>query len=310
MIYRKYSEFLKQKYGEKVYKLPIKLKGTWPNRDGSIGDNGCSFCGDEGGSFENLEPDIPIADQLAINKNHISKKYNAKKFIAYFQNYTNTYFNINKFKKMINQAIDEDIVAIYISTRPDCIDDEQLEYLKKVKEKYKIDIVIELGLQTANYKVLYNINRGHGLAEFIDAVIRCNNNKIDICTHIIIGLPDDKDIDIIETAKIISALKIQQVKIHALYILKNSVFGKMYESGKLETIGKDEFIDRVILFLRYLDPSIVIQRLIGRSSEEDSLFSNWSTSWWKIQDEILNKMTKNGYRQGDLFNYLIPKRSK
>lgn len=302
--YTVYSDFLSNKYGTKVYKLPIKLDGTCPNREEGCG---CHFCGEEGGSFENLDPSLSVKEQLTKNKAYIAKKYNAKKFIAYFQNYTNTYIEFERFKKVISAAIDKDIVAIYISTRPDCISNKQLEFLESISKEFEIDIVMEIGLQTINYKILRDINRGHGLAEFIDSVIRCKTYGIDICVHVLIGLPGEEEIDVVETAKLLSTLKIQQVKLHALYVLKDTVFGELFENGKLELITKDEYIDRVILFLRFLDPQIVVQRLIGRSPLEDSLFSNWSTSWWKIRDEIIDIMDMKKYYQGDLFDYLEPK---
>lgn len=303
--YNKYSDYLVSRYGEKVYKLPIKLSGTCPNRD--INNVGCYFCGEEGGSFKNLDPSMDIKNQLKTNREYISKKYNSNKFIAYFQNYTNTYMSLDNFKESIYSSISDDIVAIYISTRPDCITNDQLDFLKSVIQEYKLDIVMEIGLQTSNYKVLNRINRGHGLAEFIDAVIRCKSYGIMVCAHVLIGLPGDEVLDTIETSKIISALKIDQIKLHALYILKDTEFGRQYLDNKLEVISKDEYIKRVILFLRYLSPEVIVQRLIGRSPVEDSLFSNWSTSWWKIRDEIVNIMDLNNYYQGDLFDYLAPK---
>lgn len=303
--YNKYSDFLVKRYGEKVYKLPIKLSGTCPNRDE---DNiGCHFCGEEGGSFENLDPAMDVKNQLKTNREYISKKYNSNKFIAYFQNYTNTYMSFSIFKESIYSSISDDIVAIYISTRPDCITNDQLAFLKRIKLEYDLDIVMEIGLQTSNYKVLNRINRGHGLAEFIDAVNRCKKYGIDICTHVLIGLPGDEILDTIETSKIVSALKVDQIKLHALYILKDTEFGKQYLEHNLEVISKEEYIERVIIFLRYLSPEVVVQRLIGRSPLEDSLFSNWSTSWWKIQEETINIMELNNFYQGDLFDYLVPK---
>lgn len=304
-IYREYSNYLYEKYGEKVYKIPIKLNGSCPNRL-KHGGRGCSFCGEDGGSFENLDPSISVEDQLKQNIEYISKKYKARKFIAYFQNYTNTYLDFTTFKNIILKTIIDDVVGVYISTRPDCVTNEQLEFLYKLKKKYGIEILLELGLQTANYKTLYSINRGHGLAEFIDCVIRCRTYDIKTCAHILIGLPSDTEVDIIETSRIVSALKVDQVKIHALYIVENTEFADEYKKGNLNLITKEEYIDLVIAFLRNLDPQIVVQRLIGRSPKDISLFSNWNTSWWKIKDNILDKMQEFNFRQGDLFTYLVP----
>lgn len=306
MVYRKYSTYLKDRYGEKIYKLPIKINGSCPNRDGTIGWGGCSYCGEEGGSFENLDGSLSVKSQIETNKAYISKKYKAKKFIAYLQNFTNTYMPIDRFKESIYQALGDDIVAIYISTRPDSITDQQLSFLKKIKEAESIDILFELGLQSVNYKILKDMNRGHGLAEFIDACLRIRAYDFEICTHMIVGLPMEERIDVVEGARILSSLKVDQVKLHALYLVKNTVYGSKYLKGELEVISLEEYKTRVILFLRNLSPEIVVQRLIGRSSEEDSLFSNWGVSWWKIQDEIISEMEASGFYQGDLFDGFSP----
>lgn len=303
-VYNTYSNYLQNKYGEKVYKLPIKLDLTCPNRDGNLGVGGCTFCGEEGGSFENHSKNLPIREQLKRNKSHISKKYKAKKFIPYFQNFSNTYMELSTFKKSIKEAIIDDIVAISISTRPDSIKIEHLNYLKSIEEKFNIDIIIELGLQTVNYKTLNKVNRGHTLAEFIDAVQMIKDYKFRICTHIILNLPWDDMDDVIENAKIISALKIDEVKLHSLYLMKDTKMTKQYINKEFTLIDKNEYIERVIVFLEYLDPNIVIQRLLGRAPEKDSIFVNWGISWWKIRDEIIEKMIINKIRQGDKYNYL------
>lgn len=303
-VYNTYAEFMKNKYGEKVYKLPVKLNLTCPNRDGSLGCGGCIYCGEEGGSFGNLSKALSVREQLRSNKDYIGKKYKAKKFVAYFQNFTNTYMDLDRFKTYILDAIDDDIVGISISTRPDCVNDKYLEFLEKIQDEHKVEITIEMGLQSVNYKTLEIINRGHGLAEYIDACIRLKKHGIRNCTHLILNLPWDDRIDVIENAKILSSLGVEEIKLHSLYIVKNTKLAKMYEADEISMITRDEYIDRVILFLRYLDDKIIVQRLLGRAPEDEVLFENWGESWWKIRDEIVEKMVENNYRQGDLFDYL------
>lgn len=303
-VYNTYSKYLNDKFGEKVYKLPISLPLTCPNRDGTVGSGGCIFCGDEGGAFENLSSSLTVKEQLERNKKYIGERYKAKKFIAYFQNFTNTYLPFEKFVDCIEAALIDDIVGISISTRPDCINDKYLEYLSKVKEEYNIDITIELGLQTVNYLTLEKINRGHTLAEYIDASIRIKRYNLRNCTHIILNLPWDNDIDVVENAKVLSALGIEEVKLHALYIVDKTDLGNLYKQGEITLISKEEYVERVILFLEYLNPSIVIQRIIGRAPEENLLFVNWNESWWKIRDEIVSIMEFRHSRQGIKFNYL------
>lgn len=303
-VYNPYSKYLVERFGEKVYKLPINLPLTCPNRDGTLGTGGCIFCGAEGGSFENLSSNLKIKEQLESNKDYIGKRYKANKFIAYFQNFTNTYLPLEDFKKIIEESIIDDIVGISVSTRPDCISDEYLSYLKEIKDKYDLEITVELGLQTVNYRSLENINRGHTLGEYIDATMRIKKFGLRNCTHLILNLPWDEDIDVVENAKVISALGVEEIKLHALYIVENTKLADMYKSNEIELISRDEYIERVILFLEYLSPDVVVQRVIGRAPEENLVFVNWNESWWKIRDEIVSIMEERKSKQGIKYNYL------
>lgn len=302
ILYKKYSEYLKTKYGEKIYKLPINLPITCPNR---INGQGCSFCAEIGTGFEAADASISVTEQLNSTKQLIENKYKAKKYIAYFQNYTNTFMALEQFRAYIMEAaINKDIVEISISTRPDCIRESYLDVLLDISNTYHVDINIELGLQTANYHTLDFINRGHGLAEFIDAVLRIKKYPFTICTHVILNLPEDTMRDTIETAKILSALNIDIVKLHSLYIAKNTKLSCQYKNGTINICSKEEYFERVISFLEYLSPDIVIERLFSRVPEEDADFSNWNTSWWKLQDELLDKMNVLDVYQGKRFDYL------
>lgn len=303
-IYNVYSQYLKEQYGEKVYKIPINLPVTCPNRDGTIARGGCTYCGEIGAGFESLSNNISVEEQVNTNIEYIGEKYKANKFIAYFQNFTNTYLPLNLFKKYIRAACHDKVVELSISTRPDCIREEYLLFLQKISKEKDIKITIELGLQTVNYHTLEKINRGHTLAEFIDAVLRIKKYGFKICCHLILNLPWDNETDVLESAKILSALNIEYIKLHSLYIEKKTIMGEQYTRGEIRLITKDEYVDRVILFLEYLSPDIVIQRLIGRAPEETTLFMNWNTSWWKIRDEIIEEMHKRSTFQGIKFQYL------
>ena len=300
MIYREYSKFLVEKFGEKVYKLPVKLDLTCPNRDGTCGVGGCIFCGEEGGSFENNEGSV--LEQLSKDKSLIKKRYKAEKYIAYFQNFTNTYLDFEKFKDNINQCMLDDIVGISISTRPDCLENEYLDFLSEVNKSRMI--TLEVGLQTVNYHTLKKINRGHGLAEFIDASIRAHKRGLRICAHVILNLPWDNKDDVIETARILNALEIEEVKLHALYVVDGTKLATMYKNNEIDIISLEEYKERVILFLQHLNKDVVVQRVIGRAPEENSLFCNWNTSWWKIRDEIVSEMEEKNLYQGQ-FNERI-----
>lgn len=302
ILYYKYSEYLKEKYCEKVYKLPINLPISCPNR---IGNNGCTFCADVGTGFEAMHAAIPVTTQLEQTKSRIERKYKAKKFIAYFQNYTNTFMPLSQFQTYIWEAASvPDIVEISVSTRPDCIRTDYLDVLLEVARVKKIHITIELGLQSVNYHTLDFIHRGHGLAEYIDAVLKIKKYPFHICTHMILNLPGDTMRDAVEGAKLLSALQIDIVKLHSLYIAKNTTLSKQYKDGTITVCSKEEYIERVIAFLNHLSPEIVVERLFSRIPEEDAVFSNWNTSWWKLQDELLEKMQQQQAYQGKDFHYL------
>ncbi len=298
--YYPYSEYLKNKYGEKVYKLPLNLPVDCPNR---INGRGCSFCAESGTGFEALDNQVPVREQLEKNRIHIERRYHAHKFIAYFQNYTNTFLPLEIFEKYVKEAAGyPGIVEIAVSTRPDCISREYLDILKSVSQK--VCITVELGLQTVNYHTLIQMNRGHTLAEFIDAVFAVKRYGFELCTHIILNLPGDSLTDVIETAKILSAMKIQTVKAHSLYIAKNTALCESYEKGRISLCSKDEYLERLAVFLEYLDPQIAVERLFSRVPEKDSVFCNWGCSWWKLRDELLDTMRKSGRYQGRRFDYL------
>ncbi len=304
MIYNTYSDYLKNKYGERVYKLPVNLPITCPNRDGTCSEGGCIFCAEVGAAFENLPVTMSVSEQIDENMRFIGSKYKADKFIAYFQNFTNTYMPLDVFKENITAAVKDKIAEIAISTRPDCIRDDYMKFLYELSQKTGINISIELGLQSVNYKTLKKINRGHTLAQFIDAVLTIKKYGFETCVHLILNLPWDDMEDVTECARIISALGVNQVKLHSLYIAKNTPMAEMYLTKDFDMGTYMDYVERVIAFLEHLSPDVVIQRLIGRAKEEHTIFCNYGTSWWKIKDTIDAQMLKRGTYQGRLFDYL------
>lgn len=303
--YYSVGEYYKDTYGEKVYKLPIKLSLTCPNRDGACGLGGCIFCSESGGSFENLPSYLTVNQQLERNKDYIGSRYKAKKFIAYFQNFSNTYMSLEDFKEVIRACNKDYIVAISISTRSDCVSRDKLVFLDEFRRETGIDITFELGLQTANYRSLDILNRGESLADFIFAVNLLNEYNIRVCTHVILSLPWDGIRDVVETARIVNALGVKEIKIHSLFIVRNTKLAKMYEENKIKMISKDEYENNVIEFLRYIDRDVAVARIVGRAPKDETIFCNWDTSWWKIRDEIIQNMNDRGIVQGDKSKKII-----
>ena len=298
--YKTYSGHLKQIYGEKVYKLPVNLPVTCPNR---MDGDGCSFCGGVGTGFEAMNCETSVSEQLLTTKEKIAKRYKAK-FIAYFQNYTNTFLPVKQLEEyMIEAARMEDIVGISISTRPDCITRDYLDCMKNVSDTYGVKISIEYGLQTVNYKTLEKINRGHSLAEYLDAVLMTAPYGFEICTHIILNLPGDDIRDVIETAKILSVLPVQIVKLHSLYVPKGSRLYKEFEEGKVSMCSVEEYLERLVTFISYVRSDMVIERLFSRVPKEDASFSNWGISWWKLRDQFDAIMEERNLTQGCKADY-------
>jgi hypothetical protein len=303
MRYHTYAEALVDRFGEKVYKIPVSLPLSCPNRDGTCGVGGCTFCGEVGTGFENLDADIHIAKQLEENMAFIGPKYKAKKFIAYFNNFTNTYCATETLEQQLKEACIPGVVGLCISTRPDCISDEQLEVMSKIQDKYQVEISIELGLQSINYHTLEKLNRGHGLAEFVDAVLRIKQRGFRICAHLIGNLPWDSDLDLEEAARLFTVLGIDEVKIHTLYILKNTVLAEQYLAGEFEMEPVETYVNRVVSFIRLVSPNMVFQRFAGRAPEEETLFCNWGMSWWRVKDLIDEKLEAINAFQGDHCGY-------
>lgn len=303
MRYYPYSEYLKEQFGEKVYKLPVNLPVSCPNR---IDGNGCIFCAGVGTGFEAMSCNVNVKEQLEQTKELIQKKYHANKFIAYFQNYTNTFLPVKEFERYLLEASKvPDIVEISVSTRPDCLTREYLEVMERIRLRTGIEMNIELGLQTVNYHTLEQIERGHGIAEFIDAVLLIKEfHAFTICTHIILNLPGDTLTDIKETARVLSALKIDIVKLHSLYIAKDTRLAELYEEKQIEICSKEEYFKRVMNFLELIPDTMVVERLFSRVPEKDAVFSNWETSWWKLKDELEAAMEEQDSFQGKYFDYL------
>ena len=351
MRYLTYSKYMKERYGKKVYKLPVSLPVSCPNRESGFGrksaadrmgcgkaDNmkcadhdeadhmecdeingefckdpdlgerrlsGCTFCGAKGAGFENLSEQLSVEEQLGKNMEYIGKRYGAESFAAYFQNFTNTYLPLEELDKYLEDAFRvPQIVEVCISTRPDCVSDPYLSMIAEKCEKYAKRAVLELGLQSISHRTLKKINRGHTLAEFIDAAVRCRGFGLEVCAHLILNLPWDDDSDAAEAAKILTALGVSQVKLHSLYIEKNTELCRQYERGEFQLISAEEYARRVVLFLSYLSPGICVQRLVSRAPEEDTVFCNWGMSWWRVRDRIEEIMESENISQGDRCNYL------
>ena len=303
--YRNYSDALRARYGEKVYKVPVALPVTCPNRDGTLGSGGCIFCGSIGADYETKAVGLSVAAQLERSIAHIGPKYRAKKFIAYFQNFTNTYAPPERFRAWMEEAARHPAVAeLDVSTRPDCIHEAYLDILRETAETYGVGVTIELGLQSSNPHTLASLGRGHTAAEFIDAALRIGRYGFGLCAHVIADLPWDDRTDVVETAKLLSVLPVTQAKLHSLYIVKGTKLAAMHAAGEVQLLPMEEYIERVLLFLSYLREDIVIQRIVGRASGPYTVTVNGGEPWWEVKKRIDEAMILRDIAQGDRCDYI------
>ena len=296
-LYNDYNSYLKNLYGCKVYRIGLDAGFTCPNRDGTKGIGGCVYCNEDGSRSPYTYPSEGLSSQLASRIKYLRKKKGAEKFIAYFQAFTNTHGPLNKLKSVYDAILPfEEIVGISIGTRPDAIDKEKLRLISSYKDKY--EVWIEYGLQSSHDNTLKTINRGHTFADFVKAVELTKASGILTCAHVILGLPGETEKDIIETAKGLTALKIDGVKIHPLHILKGSALEKIYNNKKIKILSENEYCELVCDFLENLSSGIIIQRLTGQGSAENHIAPSWALNKTGTLKKIKEKLEKRGNCQG------------
>ncbi|WP_270469917.1 TIGR01212 family radical SAM protein [Faecalibacillus faecis] len=298
--YHTYNYYLKNKYHQKVAKVALNADFTCPNRDGSKGYGGCIFCsssgsGDYAGNVhDHLEKQFQTISQI------MKRKWPECAYIAYFQANTNTYGPLDKIKKMIQPFLEkEDVKGIALATRPDCLSEEIVYYLSEVNQTK--DVYIELGLQTIHDETSKLINRGHTYQEFLDGLALCRQYNLEVCVHIINGLPFETKEMMIETAKTLGQLDIQALKIHMLFVVKNTKLQQMYENHEFEMLTRQEYIDIVVEQLRYINPEIILERLTGDGKIDDLIAPMWSIKKVTILNDIDKQMKERDIYQGDLY---------
>lgn len=296
----KLNTYLKEKFNEKIYKVSLDGGFTCPNRDGKISNKGCLFCSDVGsGEFAGNRKKT-ITEQIDEQLEFIKNKVKDGKVIAYFQNFTNTYGNVEYLRKIYYEALShERVIGIAIATRPDCLSDEIIELLDEINKKYFL--WIELGLQTVNDDIANIINRGYKTEVYRDITKKLNEKNIKFVTHMIIGLPNEKKEDLYNTVKLINDVHSWGIKIHLLYILKNSNLLRYYEKNPFKVYDKDEYEDTIVELLNILSPEIVIHRLTGDAKKDELFAPLWSTNKRGILNSIEKKLKATNSYQGKNF---------
>lgn len=278
--YNTLNEYLKEKFGEKTLKICIDGGFTCPNRDGTCGVAGCVFCSEKGsGEHINSDKTIDITENIKHQIENHFKSYRANranKFIAYFQNYTNTYDSIENLKTKYDSAlIDNRIVALAVATRPDCINKEVCKLLSQYKEK--VDVWVELGLQTSNDNTGKFINRGYSSSQFTEAVKLLNKYNIEIITHIMIGLPCETFDDLKNTVNFLNVHNIQGLKIHSTYVIENTKLADEYKNGSYVPISLEYYLESASYVLTHINPNIIIHKISGDAPKELLLAPSWNS---------------------------------
>lgn len=274
MKYTTLNNYLKERFGEKVYKIALNGGFTCPNRDGKIGTRGCIFCS-KGGSGDFAEsPDLTITEQIENGKKRLEKKIKNGKYIAYFQAFTNTYAPVEKLRAIYTEAIiHPDIVALSIGTRPDCLEDDVLALLDELN-KIK-PIFVELGLQTINEDTARYIRRGYTLEVYDKAVADLHKIGINVVTHIILGLPGESKNDMLKSVEY--ACKVTDgIKLQLLHILKGTDLAKDYEQGKFEVLTLEQYTEIIKECVQIIPENVIIHRLTGDGAKKDLIAPLWS----------------------------------
>ena len=274
MEYYSFNQYLRNKFGCKVYKISINGGFTCPNRDGTIDTRGCIFCS-AGGSGDFAEsPSLSITQQIENGKKRVEKKIKSGKYIAYFQAFTNTYAPVNVLREKYLEAVNHpDIVMLSIATRPDCLSSEVLSLLKEIN-KIK-PVMVELGLQTIHEKTAKYIRRGYSLNVYDEAVRNLKNIGINIVVHLIIGLPFESKEDILESVKYVCDSGIDGIKLQLLHILKGTDLEKDYQNGLFSALSMEEYLDIIKSCVEIIPKNIVIHRLTGDGAKMDLIAPLW-----------------------------------
>lgn len=298
--YNALSPYLKERFGCKVYKLSLSAGCTCPNRDGTIATRGCIFCSGSGEFAASGAASIP--EQLEQAKYILGSKAHGAKFIAYFQDFTNTYGAVSRLEPLFEAAIlPEDVVALSIATRPDCLPEDILQMLARLREKKPV--FVELGLQTMHEETARYLRRGYPLPVFDRAVQALHARKIEVIAHMILGLPGETEEMMAQTAHHLGELRVDGVKLHLLHVLRGTDLEAEYEAGRVRVLSADEYITCLERCLASLPPQVVIHRLTGDGAKRDLIAPLWSADKKRVLNTIRKRFAEDRLIQGSCWEH-------
>ena len=297
--YFTYDYYLRRRFGRKVAKIPLDIGLTCPNIDGRCGVGGCIYCSGRGSGDFAESPTLSVREQYELTRRKLSAKWSTDACIAYFQAHTNTYAPVEFLKEKFGEALAlEGVAGINIATRADCLPEDVCELLAEIAEKTVL--TVELGLQSSSDKTAALINRGHGFADFKDGYerLRRASDKIEICVHVIFGLPEESREDMMRTVRDVAELCPDQVKIHLLHILRNTKMAEMYENREYIPLEKSEYVSLVADAIELLPPDTVVARVTGDGMGEELLAPDWSRKKVSVINDIDKLLYERGSWQG------------
>lgn len=299
--YRDFNTYLRELFKERVQKISLDAGLGCPNRDGTISRKGCMFCDARGsGTGARIHQGLSIAQQIAQAKAFLGKRYKARKFIAYFQSFTNTYAPVGHLKSLYDEALaTKDMVGLSVATRPDCVDKKVLRLLAGYSSSRLV--WIEYGLQSAHDRTLRRINRGHDAACFEQSVYLAREFSLNICAHVILGLPGEDPDMMVKTARFLARLPIQGVKIHSMYVVAHTPLAALYQRGEYRCLTLAEYTDLVIDFLERLPPEMVVQRLTGDPIRSELVAPEWALYKSHNLKRIRHRLEQRDTWQGRLY---------
>ncbi len=283
--YLTFNEHLRNRFREKVFKVSLDAGFTCPNRDGTLGWSGCVYCSERGSGDFAGDQKLSLHDQFVEVSERMKRKWPSAKYIAYFQAYTNTYASLERLRQVYEEALaEENVIGLSVSTRPDCLPEDVLDYLEELNRRTYL--WVELGLQSSHDRTMEWIRRGHDYSQFLKGLEQLRYRGIRVCAHIILGLPGESKAEMLETARAVAGLPIQGIKIHLLHVLRGTPLATIYDKEPFELMTKEDYVSLVVDILEILPPEMVIHRLTGDGPPDDLIGPLWSRKKWEVLNAI------------------------
>jgi len=296
-LYNSYGRFLQQRFGERVHKISVHAGFTCPNRDGNVATGGCTYCNIASFTPETTRPRHSISEQVARGIQFVRQRYGVKKFIAYFQAYTNTYADVADLERMYREALDHpEVIGLAVGTRPDCVNEEILQMLSKIARDYFVSL--EYGIESIDDDTLRLVNRGHDFACTVDAFQRSQHRGLHLGGHLIIGFPNETEEQWLAMPEVINRLGLDAIKIHHLHVVRGTALARQFDAKPFFVFDFPSWVDVVIRFIERLDPRIIIERLYGEAPHDLLIAPHWNLSKAEILHAIDREMRRRNSFQG------------